>query len=139
MLKKVYPAIFTEQKNGSFLIEVPDMGILTEGKTIEDAMFMARDAIGIKGITMQDKNEEIPAASKLENIDIAAGTFAHDGKGIIALVDIDFDEYRRKHDNKMVRRNVTLPNWLNCAADEAGVNVSQILREALAEKLHVSL
>ena len=57
----------------------------------------------------------------------------------MTLVDVDFDEYRRKNDNKAVRRNVTLSNWLDRAAAEAGFHVSQVLREALAEKLPVTL
>ena len=45
-MKAVYPVIFTEDEKGEYLVEVPDMGILTEGKDLSDAMFMARDAIG---------------------------------------------------------------------------------------------
>lgn len=138
-MKRVYPVIFTETESGEYLVEVPDLEILTEGKDLSDAMFMARDAIGMKGISAEDRKEEIPKASRIDEINIAEGTFADDGKSIVALVDVDFSEYRRKNDKKMVRRNVTLPNWLDCAAEEAGFNVSQVLREALAEKLHVSL
>ena len=138
-MKVAYPVIFTEDEKGEYLVEVPDMGILTEGKDLSDAMFMARDAIGLAGIVAQDNGEEIPKPSRIENIEIENGTFADAGKGIVTLVDVDFDEYRRKNDNKAVRRNVTLPNWLDHAAAEAGFNVSQVLREALAEKLHVTL
>lgn len=138
-MKIVYPVIFTETEKGEYLVEVPDLEILTEGKDIGDAMFMARDAIGMKGIMAEDRKEEIPEPSKLDAINPEEGTFASDGKSIVTLVDVDFNEYRRKNDKKMVRRNVTLPNWLDHAAEEAGFNVSQVLREALAEKLHVSL
>ncbi len=138
-MKAVYPVIFTKDKNGEYLVEVPDMDILTEGKDLSDAIFMARDAIGLAGIVAEDNKEEITKPSKLEDIKIEDGMFADIGKGIVTLVDVDFDEYRRKNDNKAVRRNVTLPNWLDRAAAEAGFNVSQVLREALAEKLHVTL
>ena len=66
------------------------------------------------------------------------GTFAEDGKGIVSLVDVDLTEYRRAIDNKMVRRNVTLPNWLNREAEEAHINVSGVLREALMSVLGVT-
>ena len=138
-MKAVYPVIFTEDKNGEYLVEVPDMGILTEGKDLGDAMFMARDAIGLAGIVAADKHEVIPKPSKIEDIKLEEGEFSDEGKSIVALVDVDFTEYRRKNDNKTVRRNVTLPNWLDHAATEAGLNVSRVLREALAEKLHVTL
>lgn len=135
-MKYVYPVIFTQTKS-SVLIEVSDMDILTEGTDLENAIDMARDAIGLKGIAMQDDGEEIPKPSKLEELHIEDGTFADEGKGIISLVDIDFDVYRRKVDNRTVRRNVTLPNWLNQEAEEANLNVSRVLQDALMQKLNV--
>lgn len=32
---------------------------------------------------------------------------------ILTLVDVDFDEYRRKHEMRTVRKNVSIPSWLN--------------------------
>ena len=62
----------------------------------------------------------------------------NDGISHVSFVDIDFDEYRRKTDNKTVRRNVTLPNWLNQEAEKSHINVSRVLQEALMVKLGVS-
>lgn len=73
----------------------------------------------------------------MSGIDASAGTFAEDGKGYVSLVDIDFTEYRRRTDNKTVRRNVTIPNWLNQEAEKAHLNVSRVLQEALMAKLNV--
>ena len=56
-------------------------------------------------------------------------------KGIQTLIDIDFAEYRRRMDNKMVRRNVTLPSWMDAAAEKEKINVSKVLQEALASRL----
>ena len=136
-MKIVYPVIFT-QTDTAVLVEVPDMNILTEGTDILDAIEMARDAIGVKGITMEDMGEAFPPASNLTQIDPGKGTFAEEGSGYVSLVDVDLSEYRRKVDNKMVRMNVTLPNWLNREADRAHVNVSGILRDALMEKLGIA-
>lgn len=47
-------------------------------------------------------------------------------------------EYRRKVDTKVVRKNVSLPSWLNYEADRAGINVSRVLQEALMNVLGVS-
>ena len=74
----------------------------------------------------------------MEDIDVSKGTFAEAGVGLVSLVDIDFTEYRRRTDNKTVRRNVTLPNWLNQEAEKAHINVSRVLQEALMTKLGVS-
>ena len=58
-MKEVYQVIFTKLKKGNYLIEVPDLDCLTEGKNLNDAIKMARDAIGIKGITLEDMGEKI--------------------------------------------------------------------------------
>ncbi len=139
-MKSVYPAIFTllHDEKDTVLVEVPDLGILTEGFGMPDAMYMARDAIGLKGIDYEDEGRELPAASKLGDIDPAAGTFSEDGEGYVSLVDIDFTEYRRRADNRTVRRNVTIPSWLNLEAEKAHLNVSRVLQEALMTKLGVS-
>lgn len=136
-MKAVYPVIFTKTED-CILVEVPDLQILTEGKDLVDAIEMARDAIGLKGISLEDAGMEIPEASGLESVDARKGTFADDGEGMVSVVDIDFMEYRRKVDNKTVRRNVTLPNWLNREAETAHINVSKVLQEALMVKLNVS-
>ena len=136
-MKKVYPVILTQAED-CILIEVPDLEILTQGKDLADAIEMARDAIGLTIITMQDKGRDIPIPSIEANINMKAATFAEDGVNMMALVDIDVDAYRRKYDNKTVRRNVTLPNWLNKEAEKAHLNVSRVLQEALMLKLGVS-
>ena len=138
-MKQVYPVIFTQLNDNkkTVLIEVPDLEILTEGFGMANAMEMARDAIVLKVITMEDNNKKIPSPRSLKEIDIAHGTFAQEGEGCVSMVDVDFEEYRRKMDNKTVRRNVTLPNWLNKEAEKAHINVSGVLQEALMMKLGV--
>lgn len=116
------------------------MEIFTEGDTFADAIEMARDAIGLAGISMEDNKEELPVPSDqnaaiekvqqdTEDIDFS--------KGILTYVDVDFSEYRKKVDTKTVRRNVALPSWLNYEAEHAGINVSRVLQEALMNVLNV--
>lgn len=138
-MKQVYPTFIAEYE-GSFLVYVPDMDIYTEGISLADAIEMARDAIGLKGIDLEDDGKELPvpstqaeAMSKAkEDTDI----FDY-STGLLTYVDIDFSEYRRRNENKTVRRNVTLPNWLNIEAEKAHLNVSKVLQEALKDKLQV--
>lgn len=138
-MKQVYPVIFTQldDKKHTVLIEVPDLEILTEGFGMPNAIEMARDAIGLKVITMEDQKEKIPNPRMIKEIDALQGTFAQEGESWVSMVDVDFAEYRRRMDNKTVRRNVTLPNWLNQEAEKAHINVSGVLQEALMMKLGV--
>ena len=135
-MRSVYPVFFTKADD-IVLVEVPDLQILTEGKDMNDAIDMARDAIELKCVSLEDAKENIPVPSDMDQLNVGSGTFAQEGETIISFVDIDSTEYRKKIDNKTVRRNVTLPSWLNYEADKAGVNVSRILQDALMTALGV--
>ena len=52
--------------------------------------------------------------------------------------DVDFDEYRKKNDMRAVKKNCTLPSWLNYEAEKANINFSQLLQQALIQKLNLS-
>ena len=84
---------------------------------------------------LEDDKEDIPNPSNINDLNVDNGVFANEGETIISFVDIDSTEYRKKIDTRTVRRNVALPSWLNYEADQAGVNVSRILQEALMSVL----
>lgn len=130
-MKTVYPVIFTKLREGGYMAYVPDMKINTQGENLAEAIEMARDAIGLMGIDMEDDHKKLPEPSKLNDI---AKENEHD---IITFVDVDFTEYRRQNDTRSVRRNVTLPGWLNFAAEKSGINVSAVLQAALKKELHI--
>ena len=129
-MKQAYPVLIA-QHGAVFLVYIPDMDIYTEGISIVDAIEMARDAIGLKGIDLEDDGIELPIPSTSEEALRKAKKDTED-------FDYSTGEYRRKHENKTVRRNVTLPNWLNIEAEKARINVSKVLQEALKEKLQVT-
>ena len=128
-LKNSYPIILTPDAGG-YVVEIPDFAIGTQGDSIPEAMEMARDAIGLMGIDMEDDGKSLPIPSTLESVSKGPGD-------IVTLVDVDFTEYRRQNDMRTVRRNVSLPSWLNAAAEKAGLNVSAVLQSALKQQLHL--
>ena len=135
-MKNVYPVFFTTTDT-MILVEVPDLEILTEGTDMANAIEMARDAIELKCVSMEDDETDIPLPSDIRSLDVHHGTFTEEGNTIISFVDIDSGEYRRKIDTKTVRRNVTLPSWLNYEAEHAKINVSRVLQDALMKVLNV--
>ena len=128
-LKNSYPIILTPDAGG-YVVEIPDFAIGTQCDSIPEAMEMARDAIGLMGIDMEDDGKSLPIPSTLESVSKGPGD-------IVTLVDVDFTEYRRQNDMRSVRRNVSLPCWLNAAAEKAGINVSAVLQAALKQQLHL--
>ena len=135
-MKNVYPVFFTKTDT-VVLVEIPDLEILTEGTDMADAIKMARDVIELKCVSMEDDGMEIPLPSEIDSLDMSSGIFAEEGRTVVSLVDIDSGEYRRKIDTKAVRKNVTIPSWLNYEAERAGINLSRVLQKSLKDVLHV--
>ncbi|MDA8335964.1 MAG: hypothetical protein M0Z41_13440 [Peptococcaceae bacterium] len=55
--------------------------------------------------------------------------------GFVSLIDADTTEYRRENDNRAVKKTLSIPSWLNAKAEKAGINFSQVLQEALKQRL----
>lgn len=127
-MKTAYPIILKEGSKNNYIVFIPDFNINTEGADIATAIEMARDAIGILGIDIEDDSENLPKPSKLEKIKA-------EYRGIVTLVDVDFEAYRKKNDLRAVRKNCTIPSWLNVEAEKAGLNFSAILQTGLKKEL----
>lgn len=130
-MKKAYPVILTQGQK-YIIAYVPDFEINTQGQDIADAIRMARDAIGILGIDMEDEKEILPEPTAFSEIKTDSE------RDLVTLVDVDFDEYRRKNDMRTVKKNCTIPSWLNFEAEKAGVNFSAVLTAALKRELNIS-
>ncbi len=128
-MKEAYPIIMSKGKE-YIIVYVPDFDANTQGKTVAEAMEMARDLIGILGIDMQDDGKELPKATSIDNVQTDNGT--------VTLVDVDFDEYRRKIEMRSVKKNCTIPSWLNYKAEKANINFSNVLQNALMKELNIS-
>lgn len=128
-MKEVYPIIISKEEDG-YYVSIPDFDISTQGESVADSIAMARDAIGLMGIDMQDDGKKLPVAN--------SKTYEVNKGDIVTLVDIDFSEYRRKVDNRAVKKNCTIPYWLSVEAEKADINYSRVLQEALMRVLGLS-
>ena len=129
MMKYAYPAVFTPAAEGGFDVKVPDLpGCRTCGDDLADALFMAEDAVSMWLWDAENQREAIPPASVLQPVEAPQ---------FVSYVYADTDEYRKKNDARTVKKTLSIPNWLNTLAEQAGVNFSQVLQEALKERLNV--
>ena len=128
-MKRVYPVIM-EEGNDFVVVYFPDFDSGTQGENIPQAIEMARDAISMLGVTLEDEGRKIPEPSNYDEIKIKKGQ-------IKTFIDVDFDDYRRKNETKTVKKNCTLPSWLCYEAEKANINFSAVLQEALKEKLNI--
>ncbi len=135
MKKLFYPAIFHKAEEGGFWITFPDLPeCITEGDDMEEAYNMAVDALGLALTDRIKSKEELPKASDIENIEKP-----EDGveDGVIVVVQFDKAEYDRRHNSRAVKKTLTIPEWLNEEALAMNINFSQVLQEALMEKVGI--
>ena len=129
-MKYVYPAIFVED-DGKIGVEIPDIkGCHTFGDNLTEAMEMAKDALEMMLVSYEDDNQEIPIPSKPKDIK---------ADGFVSYILADTDEWRREFDSRAVKKTLSIPSWLNSKAERAAINFSQTLKEALCQKLGVSV
>ena len=127
--KYAYPAIFTPEEDGGFSVVFPDLeGCFTCGDDMADALFMAEDALALVLYGYESDGREIPAPSKMENLKLNDGEFVNS-------VACDTMEYRKRFNNKAVKKTLTIPEWLNETAMAMNINFSQVLQDALIQKV----
>ncbi len=126
-MKLIYPAIFkpfTDQ-SGGYMVEFPDLpGCVTEGKNLEQAIEMGIDAASGWILGELEDGEKIPPASDYSEITAESGC-------MINMLLLDMDAYEEKYGEKAVRKNLTIPAWLNTFAEKNNINFSKLLQDAL--------
>ena len=126
----IFPAVFF-QDGGYIGVRFPDLpGCNTFGEHPDDALYMARDALGGHLLCLDDENDLIPAPTSFTSIKTKKGES-------VVLIEVWLSVLRDEERDKAVKKTITIPNWLNLKAMEAHVNFSSVMQEALKEKLGV--
>lgn len=121
-----YPAIFQVETQG-YSVFIPDIpGCMTQGDTMEEALAMAQEAIGLM---LEDvAPADYPAASLPQALALEKDQFA-------LMVPFDKLAYDKKYNQKSVKKTLSLPKWLDTLAKERNVNFSNLLQNALMREL----
>ncbi len=133
-MKLVYPAVFSplEEMDG-YCVTFPDLpGCVTQGDNLADAIIMAIDAASGWVLDEIEDGNPVPKASKPSDIVL------EDTNDFVNLVALDMDSYAEKYGQKAIRKNCTIPAWLNTISERANINFSAVLQEALMEKLNLT-
>lgn len=126
-MKLTYPACFypDEEKKGAYAVVVPDLpGCVSGGDTLADAILMATDAASGWILDELEDGKTAPAASPLGNITPESG-------GFVNMLVLDMDTYTEKYGKTAIRKNLTIPAWLNTFAENNHINFSQVLQDSL--------
>lgn len=127
----LYPAVFTYEEGQEIAVVFPDLDVATSGVDEADAMKSAKELLGIVLMGMEEDEEEIPAASRMSDLQIADNERS-------VLVEVYMPTIRYANVNKSVSRTITLPAWLNAMAVEKGINFSQILQRGLKQEFGIA-
>ena len=126
-----FPALLHYDVNGQVGVTFPDFpGCVTAGADEAEALREAKDALGLHLYGMERDGETIPAPTKLLDLQESPNTRS-------VLVDVWMPYIRSAVKEPSVKKTLTIPAWLDRAAEAAGVNYSKILQAALCEALNV--
>lgn len=129
MNRLFYPALFHKAEEGGFWISFPDIPeCLTEGDNMDDAYNMAVDALGLCLADMEKNNIPFPAPSPVDKITV-------DADALLVVIEFDMLAYKKRTSSKSVKKTLTIPAWLNEQAIQLNINFSQVLQDALIEKV----
>ncbi|MBP1040981.1 type II toxin-antitoxin system HicB family antitoxin [Vagococcus sp. BWB3-3] len=128
---KTYLAVIQEGEEGGYTVYFPDVeNAYTEGDTIEETMANAQEVLGVMLAYRIEAKEPFPTQSSMVAIhdSLKPNEFA-------ALIQVDVSQYLRA--STVVKKAVTIPDWLIKRAEKEGIDLSGTLVEALKEKLGV--
>ena len=125
-MKLSYPACFyQDEETGRYTVEVPDLpGCVIGGATLPDAILMAEDAASGWVLDELEDGKPIPPATPVQAVVPDAG-------GFVSVLALDMDAYAEKYGNAAVRKNCTIPAWLNTFAEARHINFSKVLTDGL--------
>lgn len=127
-MKLIYPAIFTPciEKEG-YTVVVPDLpGCVTEGYSLINAIEMGTDAASGWILGELEDGNNFPKPTSHDEVIVEDGSFVN-------LLVLDIDAYAEKYGNKAIRKNITVPAWLNTFGEKNNLNFSRVLQDALLE------
>ena len=128
-MKLVYIAIFDPNDDGSYTVTVPDLpGCVTEGSNLAEAIDMAVDAASGWILGELEEGNSIPAATPFFDVQL------DDPNCFKSVLSLDMNAYAEKYSTKTVRKNITIPAWLNTYGEKNNINFSKVLQDALLKQ-----
>ena len=119
MNKLFYPAIFHVADEGGFWITFPDLPeCMTQGDNMQEAY--------------EEEKQEIPSPSDINHIKLNSDEYC-------VIIEFDMLAYKKRTNSKAVKKTLTIPEWLNEEAMTLGINFSQVLQDALMQKIRTKL
>lgn len=129
-----YVAIMAYEDDGVH-ITFPDLpGCVSFGEDEADAVKQAREVLALHLWGIEDDGDVPPVPSTIKDL-------LHMNKlpenQTYFLVETFMPSIREKMANRVVKKTLTIPAWLNAQAESCGINFSQTLQRALKQELNM--
>ena len=121
--KYAYPAVFMKEESGYFVYFPDIQPCYTEGATLEEAVVMAKDVLESRLEVALECGEDLPVPSDIDTLS---------GDKVMLIVG---DVENMKSQTRYVKKTLSIPYWLNSAAEKEHINFSGVLQDALKERL----
>ena len=124
----IYPSVF-EEESGGYNVYFPDLErAFTYGNSLEEALFMAKEALGVYLYSLEDRGIIIPEPDKPNKVKVKKNQF-------VQQIEAYMPPVRSEKEKRHVRRNVTISKWVNDLAKKHKLNCSALLESVIKEKL----
>lgn len=129
-MKYVYVAVFTIECE-QYCVTFPDFeSCYTSATNLVEAMEMAKDVLTLTLYDLEERKIAAPKATPIQELEVSKRSFT-------SYVEADTMEYRKRYENKAVKKTLTIPSWLNVMAQRENINFSLTLQEALKKQLNL--
>lgn len=124
---KAYPVYFVKNSSGGYTVFNDAIGMVSEGKDLEEAISMSKDAIELLAYDFLLDGEDFPPPED---------SYGTDEKyDFVNYVVCDLNRYFRLDSENKVKKNCTIPESLARAGESKGLNFSKVLTYALEKEL----
>ena len=132
MVFVVYPAILDDSENEKeyYTVTFPDVtGAITDGNGEGEAMARGSEILG--AFLYDLPKDQLPVPTDIEVVR------RNNPDKLVVPIFADLEKARRETKPATVKKNTTIPGDLAYKSEEAGINFSQTLTEALKKKLNL--
>ena len=137
-----YPALFYHEGKG-FFVHFPDFkNSATQGKSVEEALKMASEWLGMNCADIIENGGKLPTATQLNELSLEGDDpfkkdeefdYAYDKeRSFMSLVYVDINDFLRT--DELVKKTLSIPTWANELGIKYGINFSQLLTGAIVNE-----
>lgn len=129
-VRYTFPCILTYE-NDSISAAFPDLKeCYAVGSDEEEIFYNAKESLGLHLYALEIKGGPIPSPASLQDLKTNKNE-------VITFIEVFMPLFRKHEKETIVKKTLTIPEWLNKAALKEDINFSKVLQEALKQKLGI--